>query len=387
MQVRPLNKSLVALAVMAATGSAFADTGFSITGIADVGIKSTQASTSANNKTEVNTNNQSTSLVYIKGFRDLEGGLRASFLLEADFNEAQSTTLNGGTNAQAYTGTPFNGEQFVSLAGGFGEVRLGVPNSAVLNAVLTAEPFGTGMGSAYSSTIGRLGTSPVSGYNSIEGAGASTGRIIRHEKTVSYYTPSLSGFKAGLEYAFGNDANSSPDKNTNTNTTFALQYNSGAFNAMYVFANEKAPGNGSAGVPGALGAAVVVGVPAGTDVTWNVLAANFAVNDALTLMGGFTKTMHNVASGVTPSEDSNSWNLAAKYVASAKFDLLGNYTVRNSNVATANPNAYVLGLGVNYNMDKQTNLYARYEAIRWSSSATVNAADQAAYAIGVRYLF
>jgi predicted porin len=121
------------------------------------------------------------------------------------------------------------------------------------------------------------------------------------------------------------------------------------------------------------------------DYTYNVLAGNYNFG-ATTVYAGYTTTKSNGA--VTAIEDATSYNVAAKYVM-GQIDLLGNYTVRTSNIAGVN-NASVLGLGANYNLSKRTSVYYRYE------QANSNTNDQAATAggsvtntsmVGVRHAF
>lgn len=380
MQTPYLKKSIIAAAALIASGVACADSGVSITGNIDVGLKSTTHTDNTKNKTEFTNNNTSTSLLYFQGFRDLNDGLRASFLLEADFNATQGNTLNTGVNGQAYTGTPFNGEQYVSLSGNFGDIKLGTPNSAGLTAGLTAQPFGTALGGGYAAAYGRFGTTGLAGVLFYDGNGGA--RLVRHEKTVMYTTPVFNGFKATLEYAFGNDNSATVTNNSNAGATASIQYNANGLNAIYMYSNEKAPSKGAAGPTSALGTAPTVTLPANTDVTWNMLSANYKFGD-LTVMGGYSTTKHNAPVSL---EDSASWNIAGKYAVSPKIEVLANYLVRDSKLA-ADADSTLIGLGLNYYFDKQTNLYVRYEGIRFVATGTTPAQDQDIWALGLRYQF
>ena len=381
MQIRTVKKSLIALAAMAAAGASFADAGVSLSGIIDMGLKKTSNSDATKNKTEFVQNNTSTSLLYFKGFKDLPNGMRASFLLESDFNPAQGSTANGSASSNAFTGTPFNGEQYLALTGAFGDLKLGSPNSAMLTADTTATPFGTQLGSAYNGNFGRLGTTTMSGVNQYDGN--ATGRVIRHEKTAYYTTPDFSGFKLGLEIAMANNNSTSIANNTNGERVVSLQYNAGPVNAIFVHATESAGSNGAAGPAANFAAAsTVVSLPAGTDVTWNFLAANYKFGDA-TIMGGYSTTKQNS----TPAlEDSKSWNIAGKYSVTPQIELVGNYLVRNTNLTTA-ADAKLIAVGVNYLFDASTNLYARFEGQRFDAFGTTASAKQNIYAFGARYQF
>ena len=380
MQIRTLKKSLIAVAAMAAAGVAFADSGVSLSGIIDMGLKKTTNTDSTKNKSEFVNNNTSTSLLYFKGFKDLPNGLRVSFLLESDYNPAQGSTANGSASSNAFTGTPFNGEEYLALTGGFGDIKLGVPNAAMLTAGTPATPVGTQLGSAYNGNFGRLGTTAISGVNQFDGN--ATGRVIRHEKSAIYTTPSFAGFKAGVEVALGNSNSTAQANNTNAARTLSLQYNVGPVNAIYVHSNEKAGSIGAAGATSAFGTVAAVALPAGTDVSWNFLAANYKFGDA-TVMGGFSTTKHNAT---TVLEDSKSWNIAGKYLVSPQIELVGNYLVRNTNLSTA-ADAKMIALGVNYLFDASTNLYVRYEGQKFDAFGTTASTKQDIWAFGARYQF
>ena len=385
MQIRKLNKTLIALAALTVVGAASAQTtlaGVTLSGNIDVGYKSLTNTDSTKNKAEFINNNTSTSLVYFKGAKEVAKDLTASFLLELDFNPSQSSTLNSGASSNAYNGTPFNGEQWVALTGRFGDIKLGSPNSAALTAGTTAQPYGTALGGGYSGAWGRMGTASISGINQFDGN--TTGRIIRHEKTAMYTTPVFSGFKATVEYAAANDnSTSTVANNTNGYTGFSLQYNVGPLNAIYSYSNEKAGSNPAAGATSAIGTAPAAVLAANTDVTWNMLAANYKFGNA-TIMGGYTTTKHNGAA--VAAEDSKSWNIAGKYMVTPEIELLANYLVRDTQLTTA-ADAKLLGLGVNYYLNTATNLYVRYEGIKFDAFGSTAEQTQNVWAAGIRFQF
>jgi len=170
--------------------------------------------------------------------------------------------------------------------------------------------------------------------------------------------------------------------NSNANTSASLQYSGGPLNVVYAYSNEKAPSKGAAGATSALGTAPGVTLPANTDVTWNLLAANYKFGD-FTLMGGYTTTKHNAP---VVLEDSESWNIAGKYSVTPSLELAGNYLFRDSKLP-ANADSTLYGLGLNYFYDKQTNLYVRYEGIRFTATGATPAQDQDIWSIGLRYQF
>jgi len=393
-----MKKTLVALAALAATAS-FAQSSVGIVGVFDIGYRGVSSPTTAANTTTSTTavasNGVSTSAIKFVGTEDLGGGMKAGFLAEINPNLVQSSTSNiNYTFAGDYSGTPFNGEQFLSLSGGFGEVKLGVPNAGFFLALNNSNPFGTAIGSAYGSGgVARLGTRAL---GIVSGVASGTARIIRHERSIQYTTPAMSGFSATVTYAAQNDntVNTTPG-NQDGYTDLSLSYSNGPLNIAYAMAvnsfgnNALVPSLASVPYVGA-GSGIATPVAAGLaggNYTYNALAGNYTFGTT-TVYAGYTTTKSNSISTASLMEDATSYNIAAKYVM-GQIDLLGNYTVRTSNIAGVN-NASVLGLGANYNLSKRTSVYYRYE------SANANTNDQAATAggsitntsmVGVRHAF
>ena len=170
-----MKKTLVALAASAVTG-AFAQV--TISGNMDMGLSSTFSQSSTSNSTAIKSGNSSTQSLGFAGSEDLGGGLRVGFKLETTISAGASSSLNAAAQTATYSdttvwsGTPFNSEQFLSLSGGFGTVRAGVPNAAVFRAQGVSQPLGTGDGSGYSSTYSRLGYVGSYGLSGFQGVAA-----------------------------------------------------------------------------------------------------------------------------------------------------------------------------------------------------------------------
>jgi predicted porin len=401
-----MKKTLVAIAALAATG-AFAQSSVAITGVFDAGYQAISHTDATKKWSGINNNGTNTSRLDFQGTEDLGGGLKASFWGELDINPVRSTTLNQNpaSNGQSFTGTPFTGQQFVAIAGGFGDLKIGQPNSPALDiGGGVMQPFGTALGSGYSGTWGRLGTEAVSGVNSY--VGGSTGRIIRHEKTAVYTTPVFNGLKAQVEFSAKN-GNSTTNSNggagaaTSNDTGYqslSATYNNGPLNVAALTATAKSGANAAVGIAGSASTAGTVGLAANKDVKWNMLGANYTMG-AVTGYVGFTTTKSTnpqVTAG-TAAEDSKSSNVGVKYVM-GNIDLLANVTTRTSNVADVagytfngtTPKSTNTALGANYNLSKTTFVYYRYENIKniatatgTAPNATALAQDQTTNAIGL----
>lgn len=105
-----MKKTLVALAVIAASGAAMAQSSVTLYGVADMVIHKDKGQSTA-----LTSGGVSTSRWGIKGTEDLGGGLKAGFVFEQGFN------LDNGS----LRGNGFDRQALLSISGGFGEVKLG----------------------------------------------------------------------------------------------------------------------------------------------------------------------------------------------------------------------------------------------------------------------
>ena len=158
-------------------------------------------------------NRQGTTQLSAKGSEDLGGGLTASFNIEQDFVSVNNAGLTGG-------------EAFVGLAGSFGSIKLGAPNTPTLSSQASRQPFGTKLGGGFS---GALGTGHVRNSGSFVYAAPAMGGV-----TVALgYTPETTAAKAitdlGLTYASGAlKVLFTQYKQATTQNNLAVQYDLGA---------------------------------------------------------------------------------------------------------------------------------------------------------------
>lgn len=180
-----MKKSLIALAVLAASGAAMAQSSVTLFGIVDVGVGYVDNATPAGgNKWGLGTSGNATSRIGFRGVEDLGGGLKAGFWLEGEVFGDDGNA--GGLN--------FKRRSTVGLEGNFGEVRMGRDLVSGYNKTSSYDLFGqTGIGqfSAWRNW---------DGINNGINAGDENG--IRANNLISYYTPNFSGFKAGISYGF-----------------------------------------------------------------------------------------------------------------------------------------------------------------------------------------
>ncbi|OPF62539.1 MULTISPECIES: porin [Hydrogenophaga] len=139
-----MKKTLIALAAVAATGVAFAQSSVTIYGKVEAGLQKM-------NGDSLKMTNIHGSRLGFRGAEDLGGGLQAKFQIEHRFSPdtgMDATYSPGGTNPTTGVVTPasstfWNGMSTVGLAGSFGEIRLGRYYSAnFLGANNKPDPFG-----------------------------------------------------------------------------------------------------------------------------------------------------------------------------------------------------------------------------------------------------
>lgn len=179
-----MKKSLIALAVLAASGAAMAQSSVTLFGIADIGVGYVKNS-GGNDVYGLSNGGLATSRLGFRGVEDLGGGLKAGFWLEGGL------TLDDGTAA----GFNFKRRSTISLMGNFGEVRLGRD--------LTA-----GYKTSNYDLFGQVGVGSFLGwYSNISGtAGDADG--VRASNLIGYHTNNIAGFKGGIQYGFGEKAGS-----------------------------------------------------------------------------------------------------------------------------------------------------------------------------------
>jgi predicted porin len=190
-----MKKSLIALAVLATAGVASAQSSVTLFGIVDAAISHGRGTIA--DRTQLTHSGYNSSRLGFRGTEDLGGGMSASFWLEAgmenDNGQGQATNTNNqasGTGAAVAgrQGLTFNRRSTVSLAGGWGEVRLGRDYTPQFWNLTVFDPFGTnGVGTTVTLSSIITGVTAVRASNSI-----------------GYFLPGrLGGFYGQLQYYMG----------------------------------------------------------------------------------------------------------------------------------------------------------------------------------------
>jgi len=176
-----MKKTLIALAAVAATGAAFAQSSVTLYGVADIGLQDTNA---PGTKVQLNssaTMNNGTSRWGIRGTEDLGGGLKAGFNFEAGLS------LDNGA-AGNFSGGYFGRAAYMTLAGDFGELSLGRRLNPAFNTAAAWELTGA---ANYSAVVSQFG---------------SVLRGIRYNDMIMYTSPSFSGVTVQFGHVLKGDA-------------------------------------------------------------------------------------------------------------------------------------------------------------------------------------
>ncbi|CAN5510563.1 porin [soil metagenome] len=215
-----MKKSLIALAVLAASGAAMAQSSVTLYGVADAWLGSTKVTTGGVGlrQTGIETSGVNGSRWGLKGSEDLGGGMKAVFQLESGFKL--------DTGEQKTAGSIFDRQAFVGLAGDFGTVSLGRQYSAydalhsASNQNYDAFTFNANNGAA-----GGVAANGMKDY---------TNRI---SNSVAYTSPSFSGFSGAVVYGFGENKTATND--ATDSASFNIKYANGPVMVGYAFQQDK----------------------------------------------------------------------------------------------------------------------------------------------------
>jgi predicted porin len=352
-----MKKSLIALAVLAASGASFAQSSVSVYGVADLWFGSLKAGNVRNNVIE--SGGVAASRFGFKGSEDLGGGLKANFLLEQGFNiDSGSTTA----------GQAFSRQSYVGLSGNFGEVKLGK------------------MWTAYDDVAG--GTQAVFD-SALSPLSAPLGTFVWRSQTYAanpanglyYVSPSFGGVTAAVSYALGENKNANVA--ATSTTAFNVQYAGGPVTAAFAYQKQK---DTNAVAASAIGVVPVVVAVAGTasveDTNFTTLRGsyNFGVAKLIAAYGRTTNG-DNKANDYMVGVDvpvAQALTLSAAYARSKDNDNGGSIGDKRTGY----------GIAAAYSLSKRTTAYA---GLRFSKTdengQSVEANDVKIYALGLNHTF
>ncbi len=343
-----MKKSLIAIAVLAATSSAaFAQSNVTIYGILDAGITSERGGAQGN-VTKVTSGAASASRLGFKGTEDLGGGLSAIFKLEAGVKVDDGALDN--TNSVL-----FNREAYVGLssktAGSLTIGRQYTPYYEVLRDI--GDPFAMG----YAGTSKNL--FPVAGY------------MTRNSNAVVYKTPNLNGVTGAVSYSLGEQ---NGDASAARQVGGSLGYSNGPLNVAVAYNMKNSDTTATATVP-----AASVGVGHNTLVAANYDFKVVKVFAAFSKDKGYGSSPINGTSGANastsfygytfaPSKDSNDALIGLTAPVSEAGTVMASY-IRKNDKESFNRDADQWAIGYNYALSKRTSTYVAYAKIKNKNGA------------------
>ena len=184
-----MKKSLIALAVLAASGAAMAQSSVTVFGVVDAAVTYADG---ARNWSGLQSGQNSTSRIGFRGVEDLGGGLKANFWLEAGLNLDSGDGASGYAGAAAGQGLAFKRRSTVGLEGAFGEVRLGRDQTEAYKVTSRYDVFG------------QVGIAASKVWADDANNTYTTNQRISN--SIVYVSPNFSGFRVAANYGFGESA-------------------------------------------------------------------------------------------------------------------------------------------------------------------------------------
>ncbi|RZI83835.1 MAG: porin [Rubrivivax sp.] len=204
---------LAAAALLAVSGSAFAQSSVTLYGLVDLSIESVKGTDTV---TRLASDNYNSSRLGFRGVEDLGGGLKAKFTLESGLNaDIGSAGSGAGTSSARF----FSRAAWVGLEGGFGEIRLGRQDSTI---------------GAIAGNTSIVGTQS---YDEAVIADTFAGRTYRRlDNAITYITPKfVDGLQVQLQYSTAADgttvtnAEAAADSDQGKTFGFSATYAAGPF--------------------------------------------------------------------------------------------------------------------------------------------------------------
>jgi predicted porin len=206
LETSEMKKSLITLALLAASGAASAQSSVTLFGVVDATVRYVERRRRRQRLVPHQLRPEQGSRLGFRGTEDLGGGLSASFWLEAGLNNDNGTGVGQQRQQRpercrlAPTGTQgltFNRRSTVSLAGSWGELRLGRDFVPAFWNVGIFDPFGT-QGVGANAIFSYAGLALLTGGTlNVTSAG------VRASNSISYLMPNMGGFYGHAMLAMG----------------------------------------------------------------------------------------------------------------------------------------------------------------------------------------
>jgi len=347
-----MKKSLVALAVLAASGASFAQSTVTLYGQADIFLGSS-STTGTPTQTVLNDGGVGQSRFGFKGSEDLGGGLKANFLLEQGFDISTGVAASAGFNRYSYVG----------FSGGFGEVRLGR------------------VGTAYDDLNGNghdVWDSALSSNGNVWLGYAGTGN-----NEIYYASNNYSGFSGAVSYTLGENKDTPNPGEPSSVTSLHVKYAAGPLYVGLGYQVEKAQA----------GLTLVTPAVAATLTTPAVAAVYSASPDLKSTRVnasydfGVAKLVGDVGHVTKGSKTANEWTIGGYLPVSTALSLSAGFSKSTDNGVAGDQDKKGYGLGALYSLSKRTSVYGGFN--RNTTTANVGGAETVSKttAVGVLHTF
>jgi predicted porin len=321
-----MKKSLIALAVLAASGAAMAQSSVTLYGIADVWVGSVKDGVGASSLTKLDSGGFSSSRLGVQGSEDLGGGLSAVFKLEGNLG------IDTGTSG----GFKFDRQSYVGLSGGFGTVTFGKQWTA-MDDVLFNNDY------AFDSAFFEAYVSPVLQVHA---------NYAGNPDNTIKYSNSFGPISGAVSYSL--DENNAVKEDV---ASFSVGYADGPVTANFAYEVKNAA----------------------VDEKLTALNGSYDLGVAKLLAG-----LGQYKVGASKSTD---YFLGADVPLSSAMTLSGGYSNSSDNAAAGDGERSGFGVAVNYLLSKRTNVYAGYSKSKAENAAGAKTNEFSLLAVGVRHTF
>lgn len=338
------------------SGAAQAQSNVQVYGIMDAGYTFRDAD-GEGTRHAVDSGISSGSRLGFRGSEDIGNGLKLGFRLE--------TGVNADLGTAAQSGRAFGRASWLSLAGSFGEVRVGRQNALGYDWFAgSVSPWGTNFLQANPETI--------FGYKAVAD---------RVDNGLYYYSPNFSGFQAAAGYARDGSGDETLGNEDDTSvTSLALRYQNGPLMAVLTYDRKNVADSNTA---------------AGRDDVQNLSVGATYDFKVVKLHLGYGQLENR--DFIADAEKEKAWLLGASLPIGDKSKLMVAYQrvndARNVNEFGAAHDSARSGFAVvyDYALSKRTSLYAygsRYsDVVLDQSRATPKTGDATEFALGLRHSF
>lgn len=341
-----MKKSLVALAALAALGSASAQ--ISVYGKADLGVSSTTATGAVKQGLEVTSGNYEASRFGIKGSHDLTGGLKVDAHYQFRFDAAGNNTTIQDTRIAT-----------VGVSGDFGSLAAG----------LNWTPYDSAWGFDQLEYAGFSASNAAWYYGGAHGDNGTTGWGTA-KKSIAYSTPDMNGFNATVMYA--NDADKTATADSVPYVGLGANYAAGPLSINFGYERVASKIHlGSAASAGDKTTAMIVGA------SYNFGAGTVGV--------GYQQANID-AKGADWKDAGFSLSVSAPVSASTTV-ALGYATETSTTARLSDGESTAFGAHVIYNWTKQAAVYAGVVQRNVTAAGSTAEVKNTKVATGLRYNF